>query len=514
MPEARKPIERAVAKIELERINSILPRPHLLIGGLAVQQYYSARVSQDIDLVCDFEVAQTILRKLYPSKDWKVEDSKNDEYRPSYRIHHKVEDVGTIIFGPKISEREPYRHLDWRKLEAVAKPFKGLKNDLENILVPAAHALAYAKMISFLCRQSPDSKVAADLQDFCDLTNHEDFSVTLFYDLLRQSRAADELITNFRKKVSSFPKIAEASCLHSISELYHASTPKLDIASGRSQKCRIYLAAPHRNIAKNNKLKAALLRAGFLIKLPYDEVATNGFKKGITDPIRIRDICISAIDISEIILVDLDTYGLDTAWEIGYAEGMKKRIIGYNEDIFLTTDNRHINRRSYRENFMHGWASWQVCNELEEVLNVIRGRTVYMCGSFSNSLTDKETKDALAKSATNVIYPKDHLVQQQALPRDYPLSDRGETNRLLEQCDTLLVTLPRYGMDSSWQIGYATALKKMIIGWMREDDERESEKGSFWDHWMHGWKSKPHVVGITDLIAFATGIAAQMKKNG
>ena len=186
MIEARKPIDRAIAKLELERINSVLTHPHLLIGGLAVQQYYSARISQDIDLVCDFDVAQMILRKLYPSKDWRVEDSKNDEYRPSYHIHHKVEDMGTIIFGPKISEREPYSHIDWNKLKCGAKPFRGIKNDLANVLVPAVYVLAYAKMISFLCRQSPDTKVAVDLQDFCDLTNHEEFSVTLFYDLVRQ----------------------------------------------------------------------------------------------------------------------------------------------------------------------------------------------------------------------------------------------------------------------------------------------------------------------------------------
>ena len=49
MNEQRKPIERAVAKKELERIDAVLTRPHLLIGGLAVQQYYSARISQDID---------------------------------------------------------------------------------------------------------------------------------------------------------------------------------------------------------------------------------------------------------------------------------------------------------------------------------------------------------------------------------------------------------------------------------------------------------------------------------
>lgn len=248
MTEKHKPIERAVAKNELERIDAVLTRPHLLIGGLAVQQYYSARVSQDIDLVCDFEVAQTILRKLYPSKDWKVEDSKNDDYRPSYRIRHKVDDMGTIIFGPKISEREPYRHLDWNALVAGSRPFKGRDHDLNNILVPTPHALAYAKMVSFLCRQSPDAKVAADLQDFCDLTNHEEFLVTLFYDLLRRSRASEELISTFRKKVESYSEVAEGSCLHSLSELYCPTVPKTSSVAP-SDILSIYIAAPHKNLA-------------------------------------------------------------------------------------------------------------------------------------------------------------------------------------------------------------------------------------------------------------------------
>ncbi len=514
MTDNRKPIERAIAKQELERINSVLREPHLLIGGLAVQQYYSARMSQDIDLVCGFELAQRILQALYPTKDWKVVDSKNDEYRPSYHISHKVEEMGTIIFGPKISEREPYSHLDWEKLKIGAKPFVRIGVTLENILVPAAHALAYAKMISFLCRQGPDSKVRADLQDFSDLTNHEELSVTLFYDLLRQSRSVDELITTFRKKALSFPETAETSCLYPISELYHATMALPSQAKRRSKTLSVYVAAPHKNIAKNNKLKTMLSKAGVDGALPYEEVAMGSNYEAIREPEKIRDICMKAIERSDVLLVDLDTYGLDTAWEIGYAEGLSKRVVGYNEDLFLTTDERHINRRKCDENFMHGWSSQQVLTKMNEVLEAIKSKKVYMCGPFSMPGLNKKTRAALAKSATSVIYPKEHVVQQKKLPRDYPLADRGETNKLLEEADTLLVALPRYGMDSSWQIGYATALGKAIIGWVQKDDGRDLAKQSFWDHWMHGWKSKLHVVGATDLIATIIGIAEQKRMQG
>jgi hypothetical protein len=40
-----------VAKTILAKIDQKLTSPHLLIGGLAVQQYYLARGSKDIDLV-------------------------------------------------------------------------------------------------------------------------------------------------------------------------------------------------------------------------------------------------------------------------------------------------------------------------------------------------------------------------------------------------------------------------------------------------------------------------------
>lgn len=134
-----KPIDRAIAKSELERINDVLQEPHLLIGGLAVQQFYTARDSKDIDLVCEFETARQILDALYPSRDWKVEDKQGNEYRPSFQIRHKVENLGTIIFGPKISERTPYSHIDWNALKQGAEPFETASGHLKNILVPPAH---------------------------------------------------------------------------------------------------------------------------------------------------------------------------------------------------------------------------------------------------------------------------------------------------------------------------------------------------------------------------------------
>ncbi len=220
MATENKPIDRAIAKKQLERINAVLKCPQLLIGGLAVQQYYPARMSKDIDLVCDFATAHLLLETLYPSRDWKIVDKQNDEYRPSFQITHKVDDLGTIIFGPKITEREPYKHLDWNRLMSGASPFNGSAGSLENILVPSAHALAYTKFISFISRRAPEEKIRNDLKDIVDLSNCEDFCVSLFFDFLRMSKALEELTADFRAKIGAYQDLLKDSCLCGLAELF------------------------------------------------------------------------------------------------------------------------------------------------------------------------------------------------------------------------------------------------------------------------------------------------------
>jgi hypothetical protein len=216
----QKPIDRAIAKGELERINQALREPHLLIGGLAVEQYLAARNSKDIDLVCEFETALELVESLYPPRDWTVDNKLLDEYRPSYQIKHRVEDLGTIIFGPKISERSPYDHIDWDALRHGASPFRSASGPLPNILIPTVHALAYTKFISFLGRRAPEHKVQADLKDFVNLTNHGDFSLSGFYDLVRKTGAFEKLRLAFREKSEGYRSIVEKSCMFDLSPMF------------------------------------------------------------------------------------------------------------------------------------------------------------------------------------------------------------------------------------------------------------------------------------------------------
>ena len=185
----KKPIGIATAKAELARINDNLDIPGPSDCRSCVQQYQPTRNSKDIDLICDFERLQKLLSALYPNKEWKIEDERDDEYRPSYRITHKhSQELGEIIFGPKISERGSYKYLNWEILAEGARPFRYGKRLLDKILVPAPHALAYSKFISFIARVEGQSmKGAQDLRDFADLTNSHEFLSERFHGLINSA---------------------------------------------------------------------------------------------------------------------------------------------------------------------------------------------------------------------------------------------------------------------------------------------------------------------------------------
>lgn len=218
-----KKIPRATAKDELVRLNETLNSPYLLVGGLAVQQYDLSRISKDIDIICDFETVQTILSKLYPTRDWLITDNTNDDYRPAYHIRHRHSENGDIFFGPKVSERGNYEFLDWEALADDALPFRYKQKELQNILIPQPHSLAYSKVVSFLGRnESQSDKIRQDLIDFCNLTNHKDFLLAKFWDLLNKYDRNGNLREKFRERSSRYLEIVKQSCLHALTELFSA----------------------------------------------------------------------------------------------------------------------------------------------------------------------------------------------------------------------------------------------------------------------------------------------------
>lgn len=171
------PITIQIAKEELVRINATLKQPKLLIGGLAVQRYITTRDSKDIDIVCTHSEANDLIKILYPSHNWDVQEVNDDDYRPSFLITHQYKDIGEIIIGPKITERSPYKFINWEELYQNALPYKFRKSNLGNILIPTCSGLAYTKLIAFLGRNITNiEKRLNDLQDLVDLSNHALFS--------------------------------------------------------------------------------------------------------------------------------------------------------------------------------------------------------------------------------------------------------------------------------------------------------------------------------------------------
>jgi len=282
---------------------------------------------------------------------------------------------------------------------------------------------------------------------------------------------------------------------------YKVSVPVQDV---QARQYTVYFAAPHRNTARNSSIAETVRKAGILVKLPFEEVYKTYGTGTPSDHEGIRSICMNAIIASDGMIVDADYYGLDTAWEIGFADGLGKFVTGLNESLSLMSESRLIHRRVYSDNFMHGWSRQTVFDKIEDIGSACSEKTVYICGPFHNDLLS-QIKDGLLGKAKRVVFPRDFVPEEVSMPRDYPLNARTHAINQIDACDVLLVVLPRYGMDSAWQIGYATAKNKEIVGLRLKDDNNIGDYKSLWDHWMHGWREKDIVTGAPKLCAMMKG---------
>ena len=171
------------AREELGRIDTYLATPHLLIGGLAVQQYYQPRVSEDIDLVCQAETANALISRLYPTKAFIVQDKNDDMLRPAWVITERGGSRRTTFIGPKILEREAYPFVDYSWIMQRAVRYKQGDVELRNIFVPNLETMALLKLLSLTTRLTAKGpKGEQDLEDFVNLTNLREFKFNIFLD--------------------------------------------------------------------------------------------------------------------------------------------------------------------------------------------------------------------------------------------------------------------------------------------------------------------------------------------
>jgi hypothetical protein len=194
-----KVIPLAVARDELTRIDTVLDSPQLLIGGLAIQQYYQNRDSADIDLVCSAATAKKLIDDLYHPADFDIVDKSDDPYRPSWIITETGEGKRVVYLGFKITERAAYNFVEYDRILRQATPYRYKDELLKHIKVPTVEDLAFLKLLSLVSRLSSNPpKGEQDLRDFITLISHREFKARVFLDPIT-SECRDYLINEIAK---------------------------------------------------------------------------------------------------------------------------------------------------------------------------------------------------------------------------------------------------------------------------------------------------------------------------
>jgi hypothetical protein len=88
----------------------------------------------------------------------------------------------------------------------------------------------------------------------------------------------------------------------------------------------VYLCASIANAQVNSRIGSELRRAGFEVFDPCTIHPRHTDK--IYFPEQVFAACRQAIERCDVLLVFLDSYGKDSAWEIGFARGLGKYVVG------------------------------------------------------------------------------------------------------------------------------------------------------------------------------------------
>jgi SAM-dependent methyltransferase len=182
------PTASSDAKLSILELDGLLDDTHLLIGGIAVQQYSPTRLSKDIDLVIDQASISGAIERLFPSLDYDNVDANEDDMRPAYVIVSRSDQGRVYFIGPKIQERPAYRYVNWDYLKQEGVPFSYQGKKCAHIVVPNVEKLAFLKLLAFINRiHAKTEKGQKDLSDFVNLSNHRSFRINYFYDVLRHT---------------------------------------------------------------------------------------------------------------------------------------------------------------------------------------------------------------------------------------------------------------------------------------------------------------------------------------
>ena len=87
----------------------------------------------------------------------------------------------------------------------------------------------------------------------------------------------------------------------------------------------VYLCGSITNAAVNRRVAEVLSSAGFRVFDPCEIVPSDAQKAHFS--VHVYSTCKCAIEAADVLLVFLDSYGRDSAWEVGLALGLGKKLI-------------------------------------------------------------------------------------------------------------------------------------------------------------------------------------------
>jgi len=171
-------------------------------------------------------------------------------------------------------------------------------------------------------------------------------------------------------------------------------------------RIRIYISSTINNDTKvhNEEIAQLLEHAGlFDVCLPQNEIPSVHHAELERWAPR---YCVRYIDRADLVLLVIDSYGKDCSWEIGYAFGLRKPIVGYASDV--------INFERHKED-------WMVKNAISCIMTT------------SWSILQSCRRDKMLKDI-----PVDYVKKVEELPKHilefyhHTISEAGEETLMLE----------------------------------------------------------------------------------
>jgi mutator protein MutT len=197
----------------------------------------------------------------------------------------------------------------------------------------------------------------------------------------------------------------------------------------------------------------------------------------------------------------MDDYGMDSAWELGFAERAGKRIVGLSLDHHRLNSPNQLKAHTVWDYWMHGWHEHLRLNDLRKAANHLQSKTVYLSIPVRCTKEIELIGSVFQDYARRVYHPLSLLdAKFRESAKELWHAARHLCIEAIEASDVFVTYMDYYGMDSAWELGFAERAGKQIIGLSLDaeklDQRRHLRAQTVWDYWMHGWKEHTVVQGL------------------